>query len=106
MKTQPLAEVPAVLRRYIDGLKAHNVDNIAAAVSDELVFVTPARVLNKEQFLSMLRALYAGFPDWHYDHDEPECRGEVIAIRCARRARIREPLLGPGSRQFLRPADR
>jgi hypothetical protein len=29
----------------------------------------------------MLRALYAGFPDWHYDHDEPEHRGDVIAVR-------------------------
>jgi predicted ester cyclase len=76
-----MIEVTAVLRSYMEGLKAHDVDRIAAAVSDELAFVTPARILNKAQFLAMLRALYAGFPDWHYDHDEPECCGEVIAIR-------------------------
>jgi predicted ester cyclase len=73
--------IPAVLHSYIDGLKAHDVDRIAGTVSDDLAFVTPARTLNKEQFLRMLRALYAGFPDWRYDHDEPEIRGDVIAVR-------------------------
>jgi hypothetical protein len=76
-----MAGVPAVLESYIKGLETHDVDRIAAAVADDLEFVTPARTLDKEQFLQMLRALYAGFPDWHYDHDEPELRGEVIAIR-------------------------
>jgi predicted ester cyclase len=73
--------IPAVMGAYIAGLKAHDVDRIAATVSDDLAFITPARTLNKEQFLEMLRALYAGFPDWHYDHDEPERRGDIIAIK-------------------------
>ncbi len=73
--------IPTVLYSYIDGLKAHDVNRIAATVSDDLAFVTPARTLNKEQFLAMLRALYAGFPDWSYDHDEPEVRGDAIAVR-------------------------
>ncbi|HUF21283.1 MAG TPA: hypothetical protein VMP00_11075, partial [Burkholderiales bacterium] len=34
------------------------------------------RVLAKAQFLAMLRALYAGFPDWHYAHDGVEDRGQ------------------------------
>src|SRR5262249_14823864 len=25
----------------------------------------------KPQFLTVLRGLYAAFPDWHYDHDPP-----------------------------------
>jgi predicted ester cyclase len=74
-------EIPAVLRTYIGGLKAHDVDTIARTVSDDLAFVTPARTLDKDQFLQMLRALYAGFPDWHYDHDEPEWREDVVAVR-------------------------
>src|SRR5262249_12088087 len=41
----------------------------------------PARTLDKDQFLQLLEALYAGFPDWHYDHDEPEWREGVIAVR-------------------------
>ena len=76
-----MTEIPAVMFAYIQGLENHDVDRIAGAVADNLAFVTPARTLNKEQFLAMLRALYAGFPDWRYDHDEPERRGDAIAIR-------------------------
>jgi predicted ester cyclase len=74
-------EVPAVLGDYIDGLEAHDVERIAGTVSDDLAFVTPMAVLGKGPFLQMLRALYAGFPDWHYDHDSPELRGGAIAVR-------------------------
>jgi predicted ester cyclase len=73
--------IPTVMDSYIKGLETHDVDRIAAAVADDLAFVTPTRTLNKEEFLQMLRALYAGFPDWHYDRDEPERRGDVIAIK-------------------------
>jgi hypothetical protein len=76
-----VTEIPAVMDSYIKGLKTHDVGLIAAAVSDNLAFITPARSLNKEHFLEMLRALYAGFPDWRYDHDSPELRGDVIAIK-------------------------
>src|SRR5436305_1935460 len=54
-------KVPAVMEDYIEGLKAHDVERIASNVSDDLAFVTPTTVLGKEQFLQMLRALYAGF---------------------------------------------
>jgi SnoaL-like domain len=73
--------IPAVMSRYIEGLKAHDVERITATVAEDLAFVTPSRTLDKPQFLGMLRALYAGFPDWHYDHDEPEWRGDLIAVR-------------------------
>jgi predicted ester cyclase len=81
LRRAPMTAIPTVLESYIEGLKAHDVDRIAATVSDDLAFVTPARTLDKRQFLAMLRALYAGFPDWHYDHDEPERRGDVIAVK-------------------------
>jgi predicted ester cyclase len=76
-----MAEIPAAMLSYIEGLKTHDVDRVAAAVADDLAFVTPATTLDKEQFLAMLRALYAGFPNWYYDHDEPEVRAEMIAIK-------------------------
>jgi SnoaL-like domain len=77
-----MIEVPAVLSSYIEGLGTHDVERIAATVSDDLAFVTATRTLNKPQFLTMLRALYAGFPDWHYEHEAPERRGgDVIAIK-------------------------
>lgn len=73
--------IRAVLFRYMEGLKTHDVDRIASTIADDLVFVTATATLTRDQFLQMLRALYAGFPDWHYDHDEPEVQGEVIAVR-------------------------
>jgi predicted ester cyclase len=74
-------EFPAVLRSYIEGLKTHDVDKVGRAVADDLAFVTVARTLSKEQFLAMLRAIYAGFPDWHYEHGGPEFRLEGIAVK-------------------------
>ena len=76
-----MKEIPAVLLTYIAGLKAHDVDAVAATVAADLTFVSPTRTLDKGQFLQMLRALYAAFPDWRYDHDEPEWHGDVIAVR-------------------------
>ncbi len=64
--------IPAVLLRYIDGLKRHDVAQISATVADDAAIVTPVRTLAKPQFLAFLTALYAAFPDWRYDHDAPE----------------------------------
>jgi predicted ester cyclase len=74
-------EIPPVIRAYISALQSHNVEQIAQAVADDLAFVTVSRSLNKDQFLQMLRALYAGFPDWHYHHDEPRWEEDVIAVK-------------------------
>jgi len=74
-------QIPVALCSYMEGLKTHDVDRIAGTVSDELAFVTAMATLNKVQFLQMLRALYTGFPDWHYAHDEPEVRPDVIAVK-------------------------
>jgi len=65
----------------MEGLISHDVDTIAETVSDDLAFVTPMKTLTKDQFLEMLRALYTGFPDWHYEHAPPEPRGATIAIK-------------------------
>ena len=79
--TSAFAMIPAFFYSYIEGLKTHDVEMIADTVADELRFVTATTTLNKQQFLAMLRALYAGFPDWHYDHDAPEVRDALIAVR-------------------------
>ena len=68
--------IPAVLSRYIAGLKAHDVAAIAGILADDVAVVTPARTFTKPEFVAFLTALYAAFPDWHYDHDEPESRGD------------------------------
>jgi len=72
---------PPVLRSYFEGLKTHDVKKIGLAVADDLDFVTPLGTLSKDQFLSIVSAIYAGFPDWHYEHCEPEFREEVIAVK-------------------------
>src|SRR5580698_4389193 len=42
---------------------------------------TQVSTVDKERFLSFFHTLYAAFPDWQYDHDEPELRGDVIAVK-------------------------
>ena len=74
-------KIPAVIRAYVAALKAHDVEAVAATVSDDVAFVAAQRTLDKSEFLEMLRALYTGFPDWSYDHDPPEWRDDTIAIR-------------------------
>ncbi len=73
--------IPPVIWTYIHGLKNHDVDGIGRCVSSDLAFIAPNKTLNSQQFLQMLRALYAGFPDWHYEHDAPELRHDVIAVK-------------------------
>jgi predicted ester cyclase len=68
--------VPAVLREYVAGLAAHDADKVANTLSDNLLFFTATRVLDKTEFLAMLNALYTAFPDWHYEHEGIENRGQ------------------------------
>ena len=64
--------IPSVLSRYIAGLKRHDVSQVASTVADDLVVMLPGRTLAKPEFLGFLTALYKAFPDWRYEHDEPE----------------------------------
>ena len=73
--------IPEILFKYIAGLKALDVSQIASTVADDLRVITPATIVNKERFLAFLRSLYAAFPDWHYDHDGPELQADEIAVR-------------------------
>ena len=66
----------AEAERYVAGLRAHDVDAIGATVSDDLRFVAATKTLDKPAFLSMVGALYAGFPDWSYDYDPPRLLGD------------------------------
>jgi predicted ester cyclase len=73
--------LPSALLAYVEGLEAHDVDKIAGTLADDIAFIGATRTLNKAQFLTMLRALYAGFPDWHYDHDPIEVHPDCYAIK-------------------------
>jgi len=63
--------LPPVLKRYMDGLKAHDVAAILATVAPDIRFESVGRVLDIASFGAMLTAIYTGFPDWTYDHDPP-----------------------------------
>jgi SnoaL-like domain len=69
-------QIPGALMEYVGGLETHDVGKIATTVADDLVFISATRVLDKVQFLKMLTALYTGFPDWKYEYDEVENRGQ------------------------------
>ena len=64
------------LAAYVAGLKAHDVAAIDASLAEEVRFVTPVKTMKKSSILEFLAALYAGFPNWSYDHDEPVRRDE------------------------------
>ena len=64
------------LAAYVAGLKAHDVAAIGASLAEEVRFVTPVKIMDKTSILEFLAALYAGFPDWSYDYDEPVRRDE------------------------------
>ena len=67
---------PQVLLDYVEGLKTHDVDKVAHTAADDLHFISATRILNRQQFLEMLAALYTGFPDWTYDFSTVEDRGQ------------------------------
>jgi hypothetical protein len=92
-----MTDVPAVINRYIAGLKAHDVETIATTVADDVEFVTPVRTMDKAAFLAFLTALYAGFPDWSYDHDPPAVRADgSVAVRWRQGGTHTAPLALPG----------
>jgi predicted ester cyclase len=73
--------IPTVLGTYREGLKARDVDKIAGTLADDLAVILPGRQLNMAQFLAMLGAIYSAFPDWHYEHEEAQVQGDMLAIR-------------------------
>ena len=85
------------LNAYVAGLKAHDVAAIGASLAEEVRFVTPVKTMEKNSILEFLAALYAGFPDWHYDHDKPVRRDEgSYSILWRQRGTHTERLAFPG----------
>ena len=59
------------LASYVEGLKSHDIAIIGESLSENVKFVTSVKTMIKPAILEFLTALYAGFPDWNYDHDDP-----------------------------------
>ena len=71
----------ATVERCFEALDARDVDAIARVVSDDLAFVTPVEPLDKATFLRFMAGLFAGLPDWRFDHGSLDVRGDVVAVR-------------------------
>jgi len=85
------------LAAYVAGLKAHDVAAIGISLAEEVRFVTAVKTMAKPAILEFLAALYAGFPDWSYDHDEPVRRDEgSYSILWRQRGTHTERLAFPG----------
>jgi hypothetical protein len=59
------------LASYVEGLKSHDIATIGESLSENIKFVTSVKTMGKPAILEFLTALYAGFPDWNYDHNDP-----------------------------------
>ncbi len=68
--------IPPVLLTYVEGLRTHDIQKIAGTLAEDLKFISATRILDKQQALKMLTALYTGFPDWNYAYDVIEDRGQ------------------------------
>lgn len=68
--------VPQVFLDYVSSLVDHDTSGVAATLADDMMFISATRILDKQQFISMLNALYAGFPDWNHGCDGIENRGD------------------------------
>ncbi len=76
------SSIPSALAEYMRGLATHDIDLIGSTFAADIRFVTPAKTMVKDEILAFLAALYRGFPDWHYDHDDPVWReGGSIAVK-------------------------
>ena len=91
-------QLPLMMREYVEGLKTRDIKRIAPSLADELRVVLSARSLNKQQFLDYLTALYQAFPDWTYEHGEPQVSEDgSITIRWRQVGTHTAPWLLPGS---------
>ena len=66
------ASVPAALLRYMDGLKARDLEMIGSSLSESVRFVTPFRTMGKAYDSRFSICALSWFSDWNYDHDQAE----------------------------------
>lgn len=80
MSESTVATPAEVLEKYFEAVNNHDVDGIDAVSAEEILFLTPIETLDKPTFLKYMRALFDGFPDLHFEHDEPETEGDLVTV--------------------------
>ena len=76
MSSQQKFHDDETLAAYVNGLKSHDIATIGESLAENVKFVTSVKTMGKPAILEFLTALYAGFPDWSYDHDDPVQEGD------------------------------
>ncbi len=96
--------IPPALSEYIAGLESHDVVRIASTFGDDVVFVTPARTMVRDEILEFLSARYIGdFPTGRMS-TMSRCFAttEPLESSGGRAARTRDGWSFPGSKGLIR----
>ena len=67
-------QIPQTLSNYLAALKRHDLAGIEAALTHDCQFIGASRILSRQNFLDMMKALYTGFPDWDHGFQSIEDR--------------------------------
>ena len=90
-------DVPGALARYMDGLRRHEVPQILATLSEQVRFITPDRVLKKDEVGALLTCLFEAFPNWSYNHKGVvQCGDGSYAVAWEQQGRHEGVLNHPG----------
>jgi hypothetical protein len=84
--------------KIMEDLQSGKADDAGYSISEDFMFSSPERFLNKQQFLDLHRQLHAAIPDWSYnagiisEHDNTVTL--VIHITGTNTGAIELPVLG------------
>lgn len=79
--TQAERSAEGVVRTYFQALEEHDVGKVAGLLSDDFAFVTPVEPMDRDDFLSFMQGLLAGFPDYRFNHSDARVEGKVVAVK-------------------------
>jgi predicted ester cyclase len=68
------------LDMYHAALSSQDLERLASRTTEDVVLVTPMGELPKAAFLATMQALFAGFPDFSFDHGPARVAGDRITI--------------------------
>lgn len=69
-----------VVTKYFRALEERDVDKVAGLLVGDFVFVNPVEPMSKEDFLRFMEGLFAGFPDYRFDHGDMRADGDVVTV--------------------------
>jgi hypothetical protein len=71
-----------VVRNALSAIERHDFDGLSKLVAEDLAFVGPMPTpLNKREYLSLIRGLTTGFPDWRFNARDWQEAGETVSAK-------------------------